>query len=1724
MAKKKKKLGALILGNAKKSADTKKNAKKKTTAVSKTKKVANTPAKPLQKTVQQVKTATQKSAQKMATLSKQTEDAAKKSAAEKKQKKTEEKKKQAAVVQARKESQSARVAAIKNSAGKTQSHKKGGAELAQKEVAKRPVVLGVSNAMNIAPVDWDEGFTDEAKKIAKETKKKTSYKVAYGAGTAASFLVPGAASKGVSNALLKGGKNASKVEKFVADRAADTIVSTPLNVKEAIKTGREGEEGFDTKAAAKSLAVNTGLDLAIGGGIDAGAAILKKKNSNKIINIMAKQKSGAKLTDAETKFYNKEMAKIKTENVARAAQKAVEEVRAGHQNNRRIKTDDDVKKYLSTASGNTTKKKTIKEWEKGGQVILRSEDETKAFISKSIDDLNVVKQAAYGQVNSRLAKAIKDTNKGIDVKDYYLELNPSDLRHAFKHSVATKPGELPITRADMENIPNYIDDFTDLIDVVNSGKKKSFVIGTRVNGYTVIVEMVSDGRKAIKPKTMYKVDTEKYIKDYGEKIKKYANADAQAQRLEVGSKGTPSTVDITSSNDSVTIPPSKVNENKKTAPELVNMADAPHPTSKTIDPSAVNNSIADTAGKINDADDAYKTMTEDAYNYPGKQYDNAAEKTKGDNPSPQKALENSRNIDPAEVPHVRQTAVKLANQAEDDVAEIMEPWIREGLLNKAVFEKQADAVTRAEGELADGRLYKNFMESSVTDNEHLFMARAKVLLEDLTKRASSDNAAAEELLHVMDKATEASSHAGRLLNATKLLLRNTPQGRLRTIQKEVEGLNKKFSDRFKGKEIELTDDQITRILKATDDNIEEVAEQINKEIWEKIPASGFEKFNEFRHASMLFNPKTHIRNLTGNFVFKLGREMSNAIEVAAYHIPAVKKRVENLGGKVEMVHVPKAEIKAHKEVLDEIFAKNYKNAESKNRYIESARPDGAPIIKNRAINKVVQTNYGLLEKEDMLMFKPEYRKNFARWCKANNVPLDKISEMSKKQMAKANNFAMKQAEIATFRDNSAFANKIIGLKQKTATKKGKTIIGTTGYRAANVVLESNLPFVKTPVNILKRSADYSPVGLGRSFVELATAKNADDFMQGVHHLSTGLTGSGICALGMWLANNDLITVRAGEESGDAYYDRDMGYQDWSLVVADGKYSVTIDWLSPLQTSLFMGATMWNNIEDKSLTLEDGFECLMAITGPMLDMSFMSTSKDTIETFMEKVYRNGTGDDADWSGAIMQTLLGSIPQGYLNSFVPQILTQTAQAFDSKQRDTRSTKESSVAASWDSWSKKMINKIPGLRNYLLNPKLDRFGEDVETGNNVVLRFINAYMNPSNVKKINMTELDKVIIEIYNNLEDENQKKYYYYNFTGNPSYDLGDGKRMSYDELYAYGKEKRREQTKLIQRMADSASFEFMTWAMKGDEVSDAHWISQTQADFKTYGADYAVEKIVGGNETEKEKHTLFKRYGGDNEDFVSFYLEKEKLVARAHDTSNYTKAMAIAVFNNDKIAKTYGVYGDKLKAAKKYLDSGGTGDAFADTTCRVVSVIKSADVSNSIKNKAVAAAITGVTLSGEMYNAMGIDSDEANMGYGLMSMGYSFDALEQMKADALFEFDADNNNSLKKSEIISYIDSLGLDSQEEKACLFRYFSDSKNPYGSVPNYLKLSSGSYGSSRGSGSGKGKSDDSDLPAWEDYVKDFISNSEKVAGVNFKDWDSPLDSSYRKKIQSILDDSRVS
>lgn len=1577
-----------------------------------------------------------------------------------------------------------------------------------------------------------------------------------------------------------------KAKTLVANRAADAIISTPFNVADAVKQGTDARGNFDPMEAAKTFAASTVMDMAVGGAVDTASVLAKGGNYKKLTSIIAKKNMGQTLTESEVKWYNDIMEKVRTENAAKRDVKAVGKAAADYkdtgvniskiadsdaatasakavdnaavsvkatdnvataksadnavdnsvskstarakavtsENNVRL-TENDLEDYIT--SGN--KKAVEKKAKLSGDVILKSDDEIASYVDESLGNKSQ-ETRVYGVVGNKFASDIKaKTGNDVDIAGKWLEIPADKLRHIWsQHSVAKEVGDLPLSKEDLEKVGDYIDSYDDVIEVVRTKQGVRIKLGKKVNGYSIITEIVSEGRNSVKLNNMWKVETGKYALEKKKSLRYQASSQAlpddsylSADRLSTNSIND-TDVDVNIVRRAEELKAQGLNED-----EILETL-----TNEGVNPIDALRAVGD------DVDEDFIAEARRVGNEPETttQFDNIAEKTKYDNPSPRQALERAtERISPEEVPRARQTAVKLANQVDDDVAEIIEPWVREGLFDKATKQAQDAALKQAKEELEDGSAYQKFMDMDFDGNEHLFMARAQVLFEKLSKDAVNDNDATRALLEVIDKATDASSHAGRLLNATKMLLRTTPEGRLRVASKEALKLQEKYADRLGGKAITLSDEQVQRILKAeTDDEIEEVMGEISVELWDKIPATWFEKWNEIRHFSMLANPKTHIRNIIGNSVFKVGRTVSDAIEIGLYKIPAVRKRIENLGGSIEMVRVTHDDIKGNREYLDGLFEKNYKKSNSKQKYLEITRPDGSPIVRTKWLNNLIQKNYAALEWEDVaLTLKNEYQKNYVRWAKSKDIPLDKLDEMTPKQKTMADAYALRQAEIATFRDNSKMANTIVRFKEKTAGKAGS---GSWLYRAGNMVLESQLPFVKTPVNILRRSIDYSPISLLRAMNNLRKVSDVEALKTGIHQLATGLTGTGVFMLGATLAANDFITVNVGDVSGDEYYDRDMGYQDFSIKfrIGDHEYSATIDWLSPMQVSLFMGANAYDMLRQDGITTRDIFDGLLTTIDPMMDMSFMSSSKDTIDTFFETAFR---GEDASYADAIMNTLFGSVPQGYLNGFVPQIFSQTAGMLDDKMRDTRSTAEDPLVRSWESWVRKLENKVPVLREYVLNPKVDRFGNDVKTGSNPVMKFVNAFLNPSNVKEIHFTNTDKEIIDIYNHMPDGDDKKYYYYNFTGNPSYELANGKRMTYDELYKYGKKSRQDQAASINTMIKSNSYKNMTYAMKADEVNSAHWNAEMVADNKTYGSTYLLDKILKADYGSDKDAIKLARSTGTVSDkkMANYIIDKEKFLARCHETDYYTKAMSVALYGDDSIMKVFDINVDKVSYAREYVEKYGDKayKMFSNASCNVISGIDKAGATVSTNNKAISAA--DFKINEDTYKALGISADKANMGVGLKNFGYSYAALEAMKMNAKYGFDADGSGSLKKSEIMAYIDSLGLDSNEEKAVLFAYFSDANNPYGSVPNYLGFKGASsggggrsysgYGYSRrgrsgSSGSSSSKETSSNVPSWEEWVKDYLTTGSDLKRVKFDKWDSPIDSAYIKKIQSILKD----
>lgn len=1070
-------------------------------------------------------------------------------------------------------------------------------------------------------------------------------------------------------------------------------------------------------------------------------------------------------------------------------------------------------------------------------------------------------------------------------------------------------------------------------------------------------------------------------------------------------------------------------------------------------------------------------------------------------------------------------------------------------------------------------------------------AEKHALLRRLTERAGTgDENAALLHLKLIDKMDSGASLSGHMLQLQSYVLRNSPEGRLRFMMRQVKRMNKEYEKALNGKELSLTEQQVRDILNATDPlDAAKVAEQIGKDLWKQVPAGLIESLNQIRHWSMLFNPKTHGRNVGGNTIFAGARQLSDALEVTATKMAKKTAKGKRLLGDSNMSNfVSGKEQKACKDVLDKRFELDYQmNEQRADRFAEGKRTAGylneqtGNAVKDtlaKGMNKLIDANYSLLDKEDRWFFRPAYRKEYIRYCKSKgftgnvngrNVVTEKsLNAMTDAQQKAATEWAMQRAKIATFRDDSAISDRLIKWKQATEAK-GKTPVGKAGYRALNLGMESVLPFVKTPVNIMRRGMDYSPIGLFRGVADAVAAKDAESFMQGIHFMSTGLTGTGVAALGWWAASHDWVTVEAGDVSGDAFYDRDMGYQDYSLKVhvLGNDYSASLDWMAPMQFAFFQGASVYNEkSEGKGWDTEKFMKVLEASVNPMLEMSFMSSAKDTVESFFQRAYRDDSGSEASWAEAAGRTLLGSLPQGWLGSFVPQMVSQTAGFTDDKFRDTSSTREDELAKSWEAWGRQMKNKIPGLRESL-NPKLNRKGEDVtNVGHNTLTKFVNAFANPSNIKKINLDKYDQEIIDIYSEMDDDDQsKRFFLLNFTGNPSYDLkgenlGKGqndRRMTYEERYDYMRKKRKTQWDSVKKMVDAKSYKDMTNKMKADEIKDYHYISTVKADRAVYKSGYAMRKLTNGNETQTEIWKKVKTYGGNAKDYVDSYIAVESLQARSHASiSDYhMKALAIEAMTGknakqkDVLEKAYGVWGDKVEPAKKFLKAVGNAKKalteFSDAFCSGAGYCDSNEVTTSKRNMSLGLAHVSYEVKERTYRAMGHDWQSAQAGGGLKKYGYSYEALAKMETEAMVNFDEDHNNSLKKDEVIAYIDSLGIDSEDEKACLFQYLNNnaSKNPYAIIADHLNWGTepdadlggrggwgrrgyrrrgrGGWGRGGGGGGGSGSGAGGTPPATASgAIKGTITDPfGKTTNGSKK---SNLDDAYRKKARKLMESTR--
>ena len=577
----------------------------------------------------------------------------------------------------------------------------------------------------------------------------------------------------------------------------------------------------------------------------------------------------------------------------------------------------------------------------------------------------------------------------------------------------------------------------------------------------------------------------------------------------------------------------------------------------------------------------------------------------------------------------------------------------------------------------------------------------------------------------------AGTEAGRTVQALSILNHSTPEGQVVWIQRSIDKLNDKLEKTKVKERFKFTPEMQQEILQAT--NQEEALNNVYKQLGQQVPMTTMQKLDSWRYFAMLGNPRTHIRNIVGNkvmgYIQQAKNHLAGTIEDIVLRNSDDRQFTTKIADK-KTKEFAKADIE---NVLDRLgLTENKYNPKSR---IEQNQKVFKSEFMNKTIGKLMEFNDMALEAEDGWGLKAMYPKALAQYITANNIDVDNITDA---QLAKARNFAIKQAEEATFHQDNAIASAISQFEGKN---------NLTRFATGAI-----LPFKKTPMNVAVEGIQYSPVGLldslTRGSINLRKGKiNVHEYIDGI---SKGLTGTGIALLGYALTEAGILKASGGDDQDKNNFESAQGKQNYSLKVGEKTYS--LDWLAPTGIPLFMGSELYqlasqkvkekgekNNTPEVAKSATKILNSMATAMNPLSEMSMISGLTSTLQSY-------ASGNKG------LENLGLNATKSYVGQFVPTVLGQVAKTLDDKERSTTSTESDPLPKALDTLGNQIKSKIPGLRQ-TLPTKTDIWGKDVENEGNIIEKGLNAGVFPWSSKKISENNpTNKEISKLYDETLDK------------------------------------------------------------------------------------------------------------------------------------------------------------------------------------------------------------------------------------------------------------------------------------------------------------------------------------------------------------------------------------
>lgn len=641
-----------------------------------------------------------------------------------------------------------------------------------------------------------------------------------------------------------------------------------------------------------------------------------------------------------------------------------------------------------------------------------------------------------------------------------------------------------------------------------------------------------------------------------------------------------------------------------------------------------------------------------------------------------------------------------------------------------------DSMSKALDRLEEGGASEtlNWFQKASDNADSTDVAEGWILMKQYQDTGDYDG-----MVQVAKKMREIGTKAGQTVQAFNIMERLTPEGMVKYAQSE---LSEAYDQMIKNKtkawidehrmDFELTGQEVQFIL----DTMNEVSTmedgydkkvklaEIQKIMTDKLPADKNNAIKSWMRISMLFNPKTQVRNVVGNAIIAPVNYASDIFASAVDKAISKKTNVRTTGTINVQAVLKGFKEGAYQATNDYKKGINTKDMEGNRFEIGEGKTFSDKTLIGKSLNRVDSLLNYVMDAGDRIFSQSSFENSLQ-----NQMILNNTTEVTQDMIDIARNESLSR----TWNDNNNYTRFVLNVRKMMNTMK----IG--GYGVGDILI----PFAKTPANLTKAIVDYSPAGLINTLTQGKNLKRSIENgqytpqmqHQFVQSLGKATAGTMLYVLGYALAKSGVISGESDDDKDTANFLKNtLGVNSYSIKI--GGKSFTYDWAQPISAPLSIMANIVNSKnKNKEQALLEGIVGNLDTAGSILmEQSFMQSLNEIL-----------TNNDGVVSGLVNQIL--QLPARAIPTFMKQLVDLT----DSTQRTSYEYGKPVQSA---------INaikaKIPGLSTTLA-PSVDTMGREIKRhgGKNNIF---NVFLNPANVSAENISTSAEEIYRLYQQTGDK------------------------------------------------------------------------------------------------------------------------------------------------------------------------------------------------------------------------------------------------------------------------------------------------------------------------------------------------------------------------------------